>query len=136
MEVASLLTNCEADISQIEKYLNNCSNLKYMRRDNDTVYYSGKKAKTHELYFHFMPNNIDEEFSYNYSDRDIRYIRKFFNDEKFFLVDISYRHYDLIVDLLKDFYINIRNSSYHKTLLHIEEDFIVLANSPSSARLI
>ena len=130
MEVASLFTNRKSDVEKFEEYLKINSGLVCLKRDQDTAYFSNKTNNINELYYHFELNDIEEEFSYNYSEDDAKFINAFFGKGDYFLIDISYRNSQKLINLLNKFYLDLESdfSFDHKVLLHIDSIFIPLVN--------
>ena len=129
MEIASFFTNRESDIKDFELFLND--KLKFDFKDNDTIYFCNKKTGDREIYLHFKINDTKEEFSYNYTKKEINQIKDFYKEEDFVFVDISYRDINMIRKVINSFIEKVGNNtdSDYKVLFHLDDDFVKYDNS-------
>jgi hypothetical protein len=72
-------------------------------KDADTNYYTKPNSDRNEIYFHYLLNNIEDEFSYNYSEDEQKEILYYFETSNFYLFDIQYRDELFLNKLILDF---------------------------------
>jgi hypothetical protein len=77
MEVASLFTSNPDILKIFDEYIFGYSELKLS--DKDTAYFKSEETGKNEVYYHFKPNNVEEEFAYYYYlSKDVAFIKEFF----------------------------------------------------------
>jgi hypothetical protein len=103
MEVASIFTS-NADILKLfEEFIYGYSELKLSDKDGDTAYFKSKEIDKYEIYYHFKLDNVKEEFAYNYSPKDVAFIKGFFKGNEIFLIDISFKSRDKLYEMMNSF---------------------------------
>jgi hypothetical protein len=82
MKVASLFTS-NADLLKIfDEFIYGYKELKLSDKDENTAYFKSEETGNNEIYYHFKPDNVEEEFAYNYSPKDVAFIKKFFEGKE------------------------------------------------------
>lgn len=109
MEVLSFITQENDFADRFGAFLAGYKNLILQSQDNDTLYFVNPETGKNEIYFHFLPNNTDYEFSYNYTKEELEEIINYFGNENICLFDIQFRDETFLQQLLKDFndYLNL-----------------------------
>ena len=67
MEVASVISTRKDIAKLFELFLTAHDSLSLRDKHDDTMYFSIGENKNFAIYFHFQPNDVSKEFSYNYS---------------------------------------------------------------------
>ncbi len=101
MEVLSFFISKKSVLLAFDQFIYGYEKLKLRAKDGDTAYFT--KDDGNELYYHYLLNDIDTEFSYNYPEEDIQAIKSFFKGRDFYLFDLSYKEELFLEELLKDF---------------------------------
>lgn len=101
MEVLSFFISKKSVLLAFDQFIYGYEKLKLSAKDGDTAYFT--KDGRNELYYHYLLDDIDTEFSYNYPEEDTQAIKAFFKGRDFYLFDLSYREELFIEELLKDF---------------------------------
>lgn len=78
-------------------------------KDVDTKYYVNPKTERNEIYFHYLPVNLADEFLYNYNDDEQKSINDYFGSIELYSFDIQYRDEVFLQHLLKSFKIYLLN---------------------------
>jgi len=102
MEVLSLLTNEKRILCLLEEFVLNYPLLRVMSKDNDTYYLKNIDTDRVEILYHFN-NDVEFEFSYNFSSQDIFFIKKKFIESPILLVDISFKDATFINKMITEF---------------------------------
>jgi hypothetical protein len=102
MEVLSLFFENKAFVKNFETFLLEYKKLNFVNKDEDTLYFENPKTKRNEIYFHFLLNDLDYEFSYNYSEEDIQKIKNGFRNSKMYSFDIQYKDEEFLQQLIID----------------------------------
>lgn len=123
MEVATLFTKDLNIFDLFGKFIYGYDKLEYTGRDEDTAFFSLKGNSKHDIYYHFKLNDTEKEFSYNYSESEIEYVRKIFGDSQIFSVDISCKDIRVFNQLLEDFKEYLRSEKRSKIELIISDPF-------------
>ncbi len=100
MEVLSFFLTESNLVNYFGDFINNYPRLVLKSRDADTAFYSKSQKNKHEIYFHFIPYNIEYEV---YTDEEKAYIKHFFSDRHISSFDIQYRDEVFLRQFLKDF---------------------------------
>lgn len=103
MEVLSFITKSPDFIDKFGSFLKAYNNLILGDQDIDTLYFINPKIGCNVIYFHFVPNNLEEEFSYNYTNKEQEEIIKYLGNGEIHLFDIQFRDEVFLMQLLKDF---------------------------------
>lgn len=103
MEVLSLFFENKAFVKYFETFLFDYKKLNFVKKDEDTLYFENPKTKRNEIYFHFLLNDLDYEFSYNYSEEDIHKIKDGFGNSKIYSFDIQFKDEAFLQQLILDF---------------------------------
>jgi hypothetical protein len=101
MEVLTFFTINKEILNAFDKFIYEYDKLVLSSKDDDTAYF--KLNGNSEIYYHFVLNDIEEEFSYNYSEKDITTIKLFFGKEDFYSFDLSYRQESFLRKFIIDF---------------------------------
>lgn len=75
MEVASIITSSKSTIRLFEEFILTYNKLQLQEKDSDTIYFSKHLNDKLEIYYHYLLNNLQDEFSYNYKEDDINKIQ-------------------------------------------------------------
>ncbi|HEX8546096.1 MAG TPA: hypothetical protein VF691_03985, partial [Cytophagaceae bacterium] len=84
-------------------FMDSYSKLILGTRDKDTAFFINPRTNKNEIYFHFIPNNIEYEFSWNYTELEQKHIKLFFHGQELFTFDIQFGNEELLKELLMDF---------------------------------
>lgn len=103
MEVLSFITDAPNLINLFDDFLKGYKKLKEGGRDYDTAYFVDPATNRNELYFHFIPNDVEHEFSINYSEAEVQTIRSHFKESAIIIFDIQYKGEIFLNQLLRDF---------------------------------
>lgn len=90
-------------INDFQSFLKTYDGLALDRQDADTLYLINSHTRRHEIYLHFMSNNIEDEFSYNYTTEDQKKIVCLLGSGEINSFDIQFRNETLLQHLLSDF---------------------------------
>jgi len=123
MEILSFFSSRSDLVNLFDDFLNGYSTIKLSNQDRDTKYYRKIDSNKNDLYFHFLLNDIDEEFSYNYTENEQQEIKNYFGLSSLYLFDIQYRDELFLRNLLNDF------QKYLKDKKEIDLDKILLSHS-------
>lgn len=102
MEILSFFSANNETLNLFSEFIYSYPKVKLSGKDNDTAYFTRNKNHN-EIYFHFIPDEIEEEFSYNYTEEEQALISSHFGNKKFFLFDISFRNELFLSEMLIDF---------------------------------
>lgn len=103
MEVISIFTSERELVNLFYEFINSFDRFSLSTIDKDTAYFVNKENGKNEIYFHFELNDVENELSYNYSEKDVEYIKKYFDGFPIFLFDVSFRDKFILNDLLQAF---------------------------------
>lgn len=103
MEVLSFFSSRKNLVDYFSSFINNHHKLVLGVKDEDTLYFVNPRTNRNEIYFHFVPNDIEHDFSFNYSETERKNIENFFGRREFFSFDIQFRDEKFISEFLKDF---------------------------------
>lgn len=111
MEVLSFITKRSDFIGKFGTFLKDYNNLILGDLDDDTQYFVNQETGRNEVYFHFIPDNLEGEFSYNYTNKEQEEILKYLGHGEIHLFDVQFRDEAFLQQLLKDFkeYLNCKN---------------------------
>jgi hypothetical protein len=123
MKVASIITAKKSIVSLFEEFVLSYNKLQLKEKDGDTFYFSNYSNHKLEIYYHYILNNVQEEFSYNYNEGDRNKIKQAFKEDELFIFDISYRDEIFFKQLLKDFghFLYQKNDIEHVLISHPNE---------------
>lgn len=99
MEVLSFISQRSDLINTLVSFLEDYDNLILDYQTDDTLFYISPTTKRYEIYVHFLHNNIEKEFSYNYTQEEQNILNRFFG-EKLYVFDIQFRSEDFLNNLL------------------------------------
>jgi hypothetical protein len=119
MEVLSFFSNNSELVNLFDDFITNSKLVKLSSKDADTKYFTKPNSDRNEIYFHYLLNNIEDEFSYNYSEDEQKEIREYFGTSNFYLFDIQYKDELFLQSLLSDFqnYLKDRNKFDEQKIL-------------------
>jgi len=120
MEVLSFISSEKCLIEYFGSFMLGYERLSKDFTDQDTVFYVNPKTGRNEIYFHFLPTNLEEEFTYNYTEEDQTIIKSFFGEGKLHSFDIQFGNEEILNDLLNSFINYLRRKGYNfynKTLI-------------------
>lgn len=123
MEVLSFFSDNKYLIQYFNDFINNYSKLKLDVKDNDTAYFINPLTGKNEIYFHFLPNNVDDEFQYNYSEEEKKKIKLFFKKETINMFDIQYKNEFFVKEMLDDFKAYLNNIIGYSSKILISHPF-------------
>lgn len=103
MEVLSIFSSNSELANLFDDFMTNYYLVKLSSKDADTKYYTKPNSDRNEIYFHYLLNNIEDEFSYNYSEDEQKEILYYFETSNFYLFDIQYRDELFLNKLILDF---------------------------------
>lgn len=111
MEVLSFFSNNSELVNLFDDFITNSKLVKLSSKDADTKYFTKPNSDRNEIYFHYLLNNIEDEFSYNYSEDEQKEILDYFETLDFYLFDIQYKDELFLKNLILDFqnYLKDRN---------------------------
>lgn len=118
MEVLTFFSSEELVFKQFEGFLFSYKLLKLENEDIDTYYFGGTETEKIEVLYHFVANDFEYEFSYNYIESDKQTVLNYFGDKKFEFIDLSYRSESFLLHLMRDFFIysEFRKEDYNTIL--------------------
>ncbi|PLK43914.1 hypothetical protein [Emticicia sp. TH156] len=119
MEVLSFFSKDKEFVHKLDNFLLSYPSLELDSEFSDTKYFLNIKTKRNEIYFHFLFNNVGHEFVRDYTEEEQKYIKGFFDNEKFYFFDIQFRNEKFIQQLLQDFkgYLNRYNGYQENSVL-------------------
>lgn len=120
MEVLSFFSDDENIVSYFTDFMTEYQKLILGDQDDDTLFFLNPKTGKNELYVHFKLNDVEHEFTYNYSNDESSFIKSFFRGERsIFSFDIQYHDEEILKELLKGFklYIKSKNQSERKVMI-------------------
>jgi|LauGreDrversion4_2_1035121.scaffolds.fasta_scaffold14863_9 hypothetical protein len=103
MEVLSIFSSNSELVNLFDDFMANYDLVKLSSKDADTKYYTKPNLDRNEIYFHYLINNIKDEFSYNYSEDEQKEILDYFEASDFYLFDIQYKDELFLNNLILDF---------------------------------
>lgn len=103
MEVATIFTSENEAILLFDRFIYSYTKILFGSKDRDTAYFESRETGRNLLYYHYQLNDIDHEFSYNYSADDVAIIKREYEGKKFYCFDLSYKSEDFLGVLLMDF---------------------------------
>ena len=103
MEVLSFFSNNSELVNLFDDFITNSKLVKLSSKDADTKYFTKPNSDRNEIYFHYLLNNIEDEFSYNYSEDEQKEILDYFETLDFYLFDIQYKDELFLKNLILDF---------------------------------
>lgn len=111
MEVLSFITQYPDFMDKLSAFLKEYNDLILDYQDDGTQYFINSKTKKYEIYLHFLPNDLEYEFSYNYTKEEQQEIEGYLGNESLYLFDIQFRDEVFLQQLLNDFknYLNLQN---------------------------
>lgn len=112
MEVLSFITQNPNFIDKLSIFLKEYDSLIFDCQNDDTQYFINSKTKKNEIYLHFLPNDLEYEFSYNYTKKEQQRIVDYLGNDKLYLFDIQFKDEVFLCKLLNDFkdYLNHQNT--------------------------
>jgi len=117
MEVASLVTNSSELIEKFRYFIENREDLMFSAQDNSIISWKSRATGEIQLYYH-LDCNVEEEFSYNFSENEVKAIRAFSGD-RIYIVDISFKNKQIFDRMLVDFITSLGlDRSSDKLLIH------------------
>lgn len=115
MEIASIITSSKNIISLFEEFILTYNKLQLQEKDSDTIYFSKHLTDKLEIYYHYLLNNVEDEFSYNYKEDDINKIRQHFKGLDIYIFDLSFRDNVFFQEMMRDFetFLSNRGEEYN-----------------------
>lgn len=119
MEVLSFITKRSDFTGMIRSFFKDYYCLILDNQDDNTQYFTNAKTGRNEIYFHFVADHADDEFSYNYTDQEKEEIIKYLGHEEIHIFDIQFRDEVFLQQLLKDFkeYLNYQTEYSSDSIL-------------------
>lgn len=111
MNVLPLFSDNKELVNYFDSFLYQYDKVYLANQNTDTKYYTKTNSERIEIYFHYLLNDIEEEFSYNYTENEQQVIRDYFGDCDFYLFDIQYKDESFLKNLLIDFQIFLKDKS-------------------------
>lgn len=105
MEVATIITSSKEVIALFDKFIYSKKLLRLTHKDQDTAYFENVENDKLMLYYHYILNDPEKEFSYNYPEEEVTAIKEYYGLKPFFMFDLSYRTEALLAELLSSFYV-------------------------------
>jgi hypothetical protein len=121
MEILPFFSNSSDFVNLFNDFIDNYPAVKLSDQDVDTKFYIKVNSDRNEIYFHYLLNDIEEEFSYNYTENEQQAIKDYFGDSDFYLFDIQYKDELFLNNLLIDFQNFLKDRSeldFQKILLN------------------
>jgi len=103
MEVATIITCNKAIIRLFDTFIFSFPIFRLGLKDDDTAYFTNIQNSKDKLFYHFIPDDVENEFSYNYREAEIAFIKNFFGERKLYMIDLSYKMESTLHMLFKDF---------------------------------
>lgn len=103
MEVATLFTSTSEVISLFDEFIYSYPKIVLEGKDADTAYFNDPETGKRQLYYHYKLNDVNYEFSYNYSEDDIAVLKRDLVGDQIYCFDLSFRSNDFLRMLLVDF---------------------------------
>jgi hypothetical protein len=128
MEVASIFSSEKEFVNLFYKFTKSYEKLYQSGEDDDTAYFENKESGKNELFLHFELDDVEHEFSYNYSEEVVEGIRKYFDGYSIYLFHISYKGNLFLKDFFKSFinFLQKQNDfTLTKILLHHPFDGLI-----------
>jgi hypothetical protein len=100
----SIFSENEDFVKHFDDFICNYDKLCLANQNEDTKYFTNVITNRNEIYFHYLLNSVEYEFSYNYSDKQKQSIKDFFGTSVFYLFDIQYRDELFLKSLMLDFH--------------------------------
>lgn len=125
MEVLSIFSSNSELVNLFDDFMANYNLVKLSSKDADTKCFTRPNSDRNEIYFHYLLNNIEDEFSYNYSEDEQKEILDYFETSDFYLFDIQYKDELFLNNLILDFqnYLKDRNE-YDKQKILINHNTV------------
>jgi len=119
MEVLSFITSDIKIIGYFKDFIQSYPKLKFESKDDDTEYYINPITGRNEIYFHFIPNDIEKEFEYNYTQEVQNIIKSYFALKDLMTFDIQFKDEALLDSLLDGFnhYLKSKNPQLNGEVL-------------------
>lgn len=124
MEVLTFITQTRDLIERFSSFLKGHDELVLKGQDDDTLYFARRGTNRNEIYFHFLPADIESEFSYNYNIEEQLEIKRFLDSGKLSAFDIQFRDEIFLQQLLKDF------KNYLTKQMHLSSNEIIIISHP------
>jgi hypothetical protein len=103
MEVLSFIISDKLIIDCFRSFIKSYNKLEFRDQDSDTEFYRDPSSGRNEIYFHFIPNDTEEELVLQYTNEEQDKIRTYFFGKNIFIFDIQYRNEIVLNDLLDNF---------------------------------
>ena len=119
MNVLPIFSDNKKLVNYFDDFLNQYDKVYLANQNSDTKYYCKIDSERNEIYFHYLLNNIADEFSYNYSEDEQKEILDYFETTDFYLFDIQYKDELFLSILMLDFqnYLKNRNEYDQQKIL-------------------
>lgn len=109
MEVLSFIISDKLIIDCFRCFIKSYNKLEFSNQDIDTEFYRDPSSGRNEIYFHFIPNDTEEELVLQYTNEEQDKIRTYFFGKNIFIFDIQYRNEIVLNDLLDNFNDYLKN---------------------------
>lgn len=103
MKVLPFITSEKELLELFENYLMNYDKLYFESKDIDTLFFNKIGELKHEIYLHSYFEDIQKQFSFNYTFEEQKYINCFFGNNQIYIFDIQYNSQIFVLELLRDF---------------------------------
>jgi hypothetical protein len=103
MEVTTIITSNKEVIRLFDTFIFSFPIFQLNFKDDDTAYFANIQNSKDMLFYHFILNDVEHEFSYNYKEAEISFIKRFFDKKEIYMVDLSYKAESTLTQLFKDF---------------------------------
>lgn len=113
MEVLTIFTNDKEILNIFFEFIHSYSKLIKDCEDHNTIFFVNPETNRNEIYYHFLENDIECEFSYNYSLESQTIIKEYFDKDVFYFFDIQFKSEIFLDNMLNDFklYLNKKNKN-------------------------
>lgn len=109
MEVATVITSSKEVIALFDTFIFSFPIFQLNFKDADTAYFENIQNSKDKLFYHFILNDVEYEFSYNYKEAEIAFIKDFFGEREFYMIDLSYKMESTLHKLFNDFKEHLMN---------------------------
>ena len=119
MEVATIITSSKDTISLFDKFIYSYPRLNLYAKDYDTAFFRNVLNDRDKIWYHYVLNDVEDEFGYNYPEEEIEIIKKHFGQRDILMFSLSYSTENLLLQVLDAFrtYISERNEELLRDIL-------------------
>lgn len=119
MEVLSFISKDKTVLDHFKGFIQSYPKLILDGQDEDTKYYINPKTGRNVIYFHFIPEDVNKQFDYNYTLEDQNKIKSYLGTKDLLIFDIQYKDENELIHLLGsfDFYLSNINPEFSSVVL-------------------